>query len=230
MNLEARIAAVRQRIANAVRDAGREPDSVKLVAVSKTQPPQVLDAALELGLRCLGENKVQEAATKLPLLTRAIPEFHFIGHLQSNKINKLMPLNPALVHSIDKLSTARKLHLWLERHDRTQDVLVQVNTSGEASKSGIEPDETHSFCRQLAELPRLRLRGLMTIGALTTDMERVRDCFRLLAGLRARLFNDGLHMATELSMGMTSDFELAIAEGATIVRIGSAIFGVRQTQ
>ena len=229
MNLESRIAAVRERIEKAALAAGRSPQDITLVAVTKTHPAPVLDEALELGLCCLGENKVQEAEAKLPLLHHPLPQFHFIGHLQSNKISKLMPLNPALIHSIDKLSTARKLHDWLTQHDRQQDILVQVNTSGEASKDGIEPGQALAFCQALRELPRLHVRGLMTIGALSNDVERVRGCFVLLRKLRDELQQAGCTQAIELSMGMTGDYELAIAEGATIVRIGSALFGSRPT-
>jgi len=218
---------VYERMAAAARRAGRNPQTVRLVAVTKTQPPQEIDTALAAGILCIGENRVQEAETKLPLLTHPVPQFHFIGHLQTNKGNKLMALRPALIHSLDSPDTAAKIHDWLAQHNATQDVLVQVNTSGEASKSGVEPGEAMAFCRSLSVWPRLRLRGLMTIGALTTDSERIRQCFRLLRALRDELTTTGYTEATELSMGMSGDFELAIEEGATLVRLGSVLFGAR---
>lgn len=229
MSIAQNIASVKARLAAAAHKSGRTADEIKLVAVTKTQPVSVIEEALANGVRNIGENRIQEAEEKLPQLAAKFDEFHFIGHLQSNKIKKLMNLKPTLIHSIDKFSTASKLNDFLTLYDVEQDILIQVNTSGEESKFGIQPQETLAFVERISQLTKLRLKGLMTIGKLTTDEKEIRSCFRLLRELSERIeMADIPNVEMQyLSMGMTGDFELAIAEGANIVRIGSAIFGPR---
>lgn len=229
MSIAQNIAEVKSRLKAAAERSGRNYSDIKLLAVTKTHPVSVIAEALSCGIKYIGENRIQEAGDKLPQLAEKYCEFHFIGHLQSNKIKKLMSLNPTLIHSIDKFSTARKLNDYLTLHDREQDILVQINTSGEASKFGIEPKNTIEFVKQISELSNLNLKGLMTIGKLTDDQEEIRACFRLLRELSEEIKMEAVPNVEmkHLSMGMTSDFELAIEEGANIVRIGSAIFGYR---
>jgi pyridoxal phosphate enzyme (YggS family) len=229
MHIEDRIQEIRQRIATAAEQCGRSLDDVSLIAVTKTHPAEMIDQALAAGIRQIGENKIQEAEQKLPLLTQPYDEFHFIGHLQSNKIKKLMPLKPALIHSIDSFSTAQKLDAWCSEHNHHQDILLQVNTSAEESKWGVEPAALPELCAQVATLPHLHIQGLMTIGIFSDDETAVRTCFKLLRSLRDELPNTAPANVSmhHLSMGMTNDFEIAIQEGATLVRIGSAIFGSR---
>lgn len=229
MHIEDRIQQIRQRIATAAEQCGRCLDDITLIAVTKTHPAEMIDQALAAGIRRIGENKIQEAEQKLPQLTQPYDEFHFIGHLQSNKIKKLMPLKPALIHSIDSFSTAQKLDAWCGEHNHHQDILLQVNTSAEESKWGVEPSALTELCSQIATLPHLHIQGLMTIGIFSDDETTVRNCFKLLRNLRDQLqktvpANVTMH---HLSMGMTHDFEIAIQEGATLVRIGSALFGSR---
>lgn len=204
-------------------------EDIKLVTVTKTHSAEVIMEATEAGAKYIGENKIQEAQAKLPSLEGHYDEFHFIGHLQSNKIKQLMPLNPALIHSIDKLSTAKKLSAYCVENKLNQDILIQVNTTEEDSKSGAGEDQVVSLIRKVALLPNIKIRGLMTIGLFADDPEVTRPYFRNLK----RIFDyvkslniDNVEMKF-LSMGMTHDFEIALEEGANIIRIGSAIFGAR---
>ncbi len=200
---------------------------VTLVAVTKNHDAGAIREALDLGIDVIGENRVQEAERKLPLLKGKYREFHFIGHLQSNKIRKLLALKPTLIHSIDKYSTAEKLDQILQEMDRDQDVLVEVNTSGEDSKEGIEPSDLLPLIRKMTTLKRVHVRGLMTIAPYADDEKRVRASFRMLRELSDAVKDiPGVEMR-HLSMGMTHDFTIAIEEGATLVRIGTAIFGAR---
>ncbi|MCF7792652.1 MAG: YggS family pyridoxal phosphate-dependent enzyme [Candidatus Cloacimonetes bacterium] len=229
MSIAQNIAKVKSRIEAAAKKCGRNSSEIKLLAVTKTHPVSTIEEALANGIRSIGENRIQEAEEKIPQLSGKFSEFHFIGHLQSNKIKKLMPLNPVLIHSIDKFSTARKLNDYLTLYNREQDLLVQVNTSSEESKFGIEPKDTIKFVKQISELTNLHLKGLMTIGKFTDNQHEIRACFKMLREL-SEIVKDTKIPNVEmkyLSMGMTSDFELAIEEGANIVRIGSAIFGSR---
>ncbi len=230
MSIVENIENVKYRIRKVAEKAGRDPKDIKLLAVTKTHPVEVIETALTSGIDLIGENRIQEAEKKIPQLEDKYKEFHFIGHLQSNKIKKLMPLKPALIHSIDKFSTARKLNDYLTLYNQQQDILIQVNTSAERSKFGIEPDETLEFVSKISRLTNLHIKGLMTIGKLTDDRDEIRECFRLLHHLSSEVAAAGIsRLAMDyLSMGMTSDFEIAIEEGANIVRIGSAIFGARK--
>ena len=229
--LRANLDAIRARIDAACRAAGREPSEVRLLPVSKTVDEARLRVAYAVGLRELGENKVQEALAKseamadLPGLRWAL-----IGHLQTNKA-KYAARFASEFQALDSLRVAEALDAQLQKHGRALDVLVQVNTSGEASTFGLPPDEVAAFVKQLPAFSALRVRGLMTLALFSDDAAQVRPCFVRLRELRDRLRQeapDGIGM-DELSMGMSGDFELAIAEGATTVRVGTAIFGSRPT-
>ncbi|TAL98279.1 MAG: YggS family pyridoxal phosphate-dependent enzyme [Paraburkholderia sp.] len=219
--------AVRQRIALAARVAGRDPRSVELLAVSKTFPAEDVRAAHAAGQRAFGENYVQEAVTKIEALAdlRADLEWHFIGPLQSNK-SKPVAENFDWVHSVDRLKIAERLSAQRPDGLPPLNVCLQVNASGEASKSGVAPGEALELARAVAALPRLRLRGLMSIPEPAGDIDAQRAPHRLLHALFEQLRAEGLTLDT-LSMGMSGDLEAAVIEGATIVRIGTAIFGAR---
>ncbi len=205
--------------------AGRNPEEVKIVAVSKTVPPEVLQEAIDAGIALFGENRVQEAAAKIPRL-RGSFAFHLVGHLQSNKAKDAVRLFD-MIHSIDKASTAQKVDAEAGKIGKQQKILVQVNTSGEATKSGAAPEETESLCRDVLQCRNLQLCGLMTIGPLTDNENSVRQSFRMLKDLSDSI-NQSLGISMkELSMGMSSDFPIAVEEGATMVRIGTRIFGAR---
>ncbi|MBN8867606.1 MAG: YggS family pyridoxal phosphate-dependent enzyme [Solirubrobacterales bacterium] len=221
------IATVRGRIAAACERSGRDPASVRLLLATKTIPPERIRVAIEAGETLVAENRVQEVRPKFEALADLEYERHFIGHLQSNKINALVPY-VSCIQTLDRLSLARKLQSRLEREGETREVLVQVNTSGEESKAGLEPDQLAEFIREAAAFDALRIRGLMTIG-LNAEPEVARPSLALLktlAGQVEQLGLDGVEMK-ELSMGMTGDLEVAVEEGSTIVRVGSAIFGSR---
>lgn len=230
-DLRANIAAVRARIDAACARVGRDPSEVRLLPVSKTVPEPRLRLAYEAGCRELGENKVQEAAHKAEAMADlADLRWSVIGHLQTNKA-KLVARFADEFQALDSLRVAEALDRRLQMEGRALDVLVQVNTSGEASKFGLAPDAVEDFVRRLPAYPSLRVRGLMTLALFSDDPARVRPCFARLRELRERLRQaapDGIAM-DELSMGMSGDFELAIEEGATTVRVGQAIFGARAT-
>ena len=223
-----RAAAVRERIARAASRAGRGAGEVTLVAVSKTFPPEAVREAFEAGLRDFGENKVQEAEKKLGALQPLRGQgarFHLVGHLQGNKARRAAQLFD-LIHSVDSIELGQRLeHLGAEL-GRAVEVLVQVDLAGEETKFGL--DETHLFpaLQALRGLKRVRVKGLMTLPPLV-EPEAVRPFFRRLRGLAERAHREGLLYACELSMGMSGDLEVAIEEGATMVRVGTAIFGER---
>lgn len=220
------IGAIRKRIDAACLRAGRAPESVRLLPVSKTVPEDRIRLAYEAGCRDFGENKVQEAFEKseaMADLTDA--RWAVIGHLQTNKA-KFVARFAAEFHALDRLKLAKALDARLQAQGRSLDVFVQVNTSGEASKFGLAPDEVEAFVRELPAFTSLRVRGLMTLALFSDDPALVRPCFVKLRDLRDRLRDNG-HPVHELSMGMSGDFELAIEEGATVVRVGQAIFGAR---
>lgn len=222
----ARVAAVRARIDAAAARAGRDPGEVRLLPVSKTVPSDRLRAAVATGMTLLGENKVQEAARKSQELVDLGVSWALIGHLQTNKARDVVAFATEF-HALDSVRLAEALDRRLRAAGRGLDVFVQVNTSAEESKSGLPPEEVLGF---LAELPRfetLGVRGLMTLAIRSDDAERVRACFRLLRALRDRARDQDLIGPGELSMGMSGDYEMAIEEGATTVRVGQAIFGAR---
>lgn len=227
MSIAENIQKVSSQIVAAAASAGREPSSVRLVAVSKTKPAAMVDEAYNAGQRLFGENYVQELSAKAPEVTSPV-EWHFIGHLQSNKVRQIAGL-VTMIHSVDRLSLAEEIDRQWGRLGRSCDVLVQVNVSGEATKSGTTTREAVELVRRIALLPSIRIRGLMTMPPLFDDPEGARPYFRqlrLLAEEIARLAIPGVAME-ELSMGMSGDYAAAIAEGATLVRVGSAIFGGR---
>ncbi len=221
----ANLQAVNARIAKACAAAGRNPAAVALLAVAKTFPAAALREAHAAGQRAFGENYLQEALAKQAELADLDLEWHFIGPLQSNKTRPVAE-RFAWVHSVERLKTAERLADQRPASLPPLNVCVQVNVSGEASKSGCAPDEAPALCRAVAALPRLRLRGLMAIPEPTQDSALARRRFAVLRNLRDRLNDEGLALDT-LSMGMSDDLEAAIMEGATIVRVGTAIFGER---
>jgi hypothetical protein len=203
---------------------------IKVVAVSKTHPVEAIKYAIEAGIRDFGENYAQELKTKYELLKQISdvqPNWHFIGHLQTNKVKYIIPF-VKLIHSVDSVHLANEINRQAEKHNRVVDVLVQVNTSGEESKFGCEPKEALPLIEQIGQLPKLRVIGLMTIGSFSTDENNIRKEFRLLRSIfeEAKQKFPELPL-TELSMGMTNDYMIAVEEGATILRIGTAIFGER---
>ena len=230
-DLRHNLAAVRARIQAACARVGRDPASVQLLPVSKTRDEATLRMAHAAGCRMLGENKPQEMYRKWEALADlADLRWSAIGHLQTNKA-KLVARCAAQFQALDSLRVAQALERRLQEEGRALDVFVQVNTSGEASKFGLPPDEVAAFLRQLPAFPALRVRGLMTLALLSDDSARVRECFVTLRQLRDRLRQDapaGIGL-DELSMGMSGDYEIAIEEGATVVRVGQAIFGARAT-
>jgi len=221
----ANLQAVNARIAKACAAAGRNPAAVALLAVAKTFPAAALREAHAAGQRAFGENYLQEALAKQAELADLDLEWHFIGPLQSNKTRPVAE-RFAWVHSVERLRIAERLADQRPAALPPLNVCVQVNVSGEASKSGCAPDEAPALCRAVAALPRLRLRGLMAIPEPTQDSALARRRFAVLRQLRDRLNGEGLALDT-LSMGMSDDLEAAIMEGATIVRVGTAIFGER---
>jgi pyridoxal phosphate enzyme (YggS family) len=224
-SIAANLQAVRARIFAACAAAARAPESVSLLAVSKTWPASDVSEAALAQQRMFGENYVQEAVAKIAALATQKLEWHFIGPLQNNK-TKLVAENFAWVHSIDNLKTAQRLAQQRPAALPALNVCVQVNVSDEATKGGVSPATTMNLAREIHSLPNLNLRGLMTIPAATTDMAIQRQQFSMLRELLDNLNRDGLNLDT-LSMGMSHDLEAAILEGATIVRVGTAIFGER---
>lgn len=216
---------VRQRISKAARNSGRAPGDIALLAVSKTWPAAAIEEAEACGQHAFGENYVQEAVAKMAALPGHALEWHFIGPLQSNK-TRLVAEHFDWVHSIDRAKIAERLSAQRPRHLPPLQVCVEINISGQASKSGCPPDAALALCRTIAALPNLDLRGLMAIPAPAEDLAAQRQPFRQLHHLFERLRSAGLPLDT-LSMGMSHDLEAAIAEGATLVRIGTAVFGNR---
>lgn len=236
----ARLRQVRARLRDAEVAAGREPGSVRLLLATKTVPAELVRAAVEADSAdvraagvgapvLLGENRVQELVAKAPVLADLAAELHLIGPLQSNKVNHALRW-ATCVESVDSLELARRLAERCVASDRELDVLVQVNVSGEPTKRGAPPEEALGLATAVAALPALRLRGLMTIGANSTDPTLVRAGYARLRSLRDDVVASGAPGtadATGLSMGMSGDLELAVAEGATTVRVGTAVFGSR---
>jgi len=220
--------AVKSRVRAAAQASGRDAGAVRLLAVSKTWPADSVRAAFVAGQRAFGENYVQEAVTKITALDDLELEWHFIGPLQSNKTRDVAE-NFDWVHSLDRLRIAERLSAQRPANLPPLQICIQVNVSGEASKSGLPPEQVAELARAVATLPRLRLRGLMAIPEPSEDAALLRSRFALLRDLLAQLNANGMKLDV-LSMGMTDDFEVAIAEGATIVRVGTAIFGARKRQ
>lgn len=230
-DLGERISAVRRRVADAATSAGRDPSDVRLLLATKTLPDDVVRAAVLAGADLVGENRVQELVAHAAAVADLGPEVHLIGHLQSNKVTAVVhPERPLVrcIESVDGLPIAQRLSRRCAELDRELDVMVQVNVSGEATKSGVTPAAAADLAARVAGLPRLRLTGFMTIGLNSPDAGAVRAGYARLREVRDAVVRD-LPDAAELSMGMSGDLELAVAEGATIVRVGTAVFGARTT-
>jgi len=228
--LTQRLAEVRNRIESCARSCGRSPDEITLVAVSKTHPAEIIREAIAAGVADLGENRVQEADAKIPEVGRQSARWHLIGHLQSNKARRAVELFD-VIHSLDSAALTRRLNRVCVELDRKDlPVLIQVDLGHEASKSGAAENDLPQIIESIRESERLRLTGLMTVPPFFEDTELVRPFFRRLRELRDELQTRGVFAGQrgELSMGMTHDFEVAIEEGATMVRVGTAIFGERK--
>lgn len=227
MNIAANLDAVRQRIDAACRVAGRSPDEVRLLPISKTHPMDALVEAFDAGARLFGENKVQELAAKAT--DPGAPEgiaWSMIGHLQTNKVRDVARYASEF-QALDTVRVAEALDRRLQSEGRSLNVFIEVDTSGEAGKFGVPPQDVVDLAGRLRSYTSLRLIGLMTVAAHTTDIERVAGCFETLAAVRDRVRSDVDEGCQELSMGMSGDLELAIAHGSTCVRVGTAIFGRR---
>jgi pyridoxal phosphate enzyme (YggS family) len=226
--LQDRLNRVRERIQKAALDCNRSADSIHLIAVSKTMPAEVVQEAIEAGVSDLGENYIQEARDKINRLARAPVNWHFIGHLQSNKAKYAVRLFD-LIHSVDSLKLARELDKYAQKNDKIQAVLIQVNVAREDSKSGVYVENTLKLLTDIAQLENIAVKGLMTMPPYFNAPEKVRPFFAALRELRDHIRSERIPNIAmdELSMGMTGDFEAAIEEGATMVRIGTAIFGER---
>lgn len=215
---------LKKRIATAAQKRGISPEDIALVAVTKTVSPEKINLALQHGIKIIGENKIQEARDKFTQLNCPV-EKHMIGHLQRNKVKYAVEMFN-MIQSVDSLRLAEEIN---QRTESRMPILIEVNTSGESSKFGCAPEETIDLLKQISSLSNLEVQGFMTIGLFTDDIEKVRPRFKMLKGIFDEAKNLSLPNAniSILSMGMTSDFEIAIEEGANMVRIGTAIFGPR---
>lgn len=226
--MAAAIADIKTRIARAAAAAGRKPEDVRLLPVTKTKPAAMLKQAYDLGLHTFGENYIQEARQKFAELSALDIGWHFIGHLQSNKAKYAVKMFD-LIHSVDSLNLAQALDMEAAKIGKVQAILIQVNEGGEASKSGVKPGAALELVKAVAQLPHLKLKGLMTLPPFFDNPVAARPYFAHLRCIRdeiSALQLPGVEL-NELSMGMTGDFEAAIAEGSTMVRIGTALFGAR---
>lgn len=225
------ILSVQQRMRRACERVHRSPDEVRLLLATKTVCAEHIRRAFQTGVTLIAENRVQELRKKFYALRHTVHTNHFIGHLQTNKIKDILKYNVTCIHSLDRLSLAEKLFDRLREENRNIDVLVQVNTSEEKSKFGVMPDEVLGFLKEVALMENLNVKGLMTLGLFSNDLTKVRACFRLLREVQQEVAAANIPgvVMRELSMGMTGDFEIAIEEGATIIRVGSAVFGQRRT-
>ena len=218
-----------KRIEVSCNRAGRNPEEVKLLLATKTVPAERIKVALNAGQTLIGENKVQELKEKFEALKETPHTKHFIGHLQSNKIKDILKCNVACIQSLDRFDLAEKLHQRLQAEGKTIEVFIQVNTSDEESKFGASPESAIELVKQVAQLEALKVKGLMTIGLFSYETEKVRACFRLLKSIQQQII--GLKISNvemnELSMGMSGDMETAIEDAATIIRVGTAVFGQR---
>ena len=227
MSLEDNLKKVRERIAKAALDSGREPSEIKIVAVTKTHGAGVVDEAVGAGLVDVGENKVQEFLEKSENVTASC-KWHFIGHLQRNKVKKIIGRFD-LIHGVNSFKLAERLSTLSAGEGVVSDILIQVNTSGEESKFGIRPDEAEKLCEEISDLEGVKVRGLMTMAPWVEERAVIANSFRGLRRLRERLQARNIENISmeHLSMGMTDDFEIAIAEGSTILRLGRVLFGAR---
>lgn len=220
---------IHERINKACEKAARKPDEVRLLLATKTVSAEHIKTALENGQLLIAENKVQELKEKYEQLKNIPHENHFIGHLQTNKIKDVLKYNVSCIQSLDRVELAEKLHQRLISEGKTIDVLIQVNTSDEESKFGVPPEDAIQLTRKVSEFSTLKIKGLMTIGLFSAEPEKVRQCFKILKNLQQEIIRQNIPNVEmkELSMGMSGDLETAIEEGATIVRVGTAVFGAR---
>lgn len=218
---------VEERIRRACVRSGRNRNDVTLIAVSKTKPAEVLQEAYDLGIRTFGENKVQELTEKYDLLPGDI-QWHMIGHLQRNKVKYIID-KAELIHSVDSLRLAEAIEKEAEKHDMICDVLIEVNVAGEESKYGVAPEELNDLIMEISRFRHIRVRGLMTIAPFVENPEENRPIFACLRKLSVDIASKNIDNITMsvLSMGMTNDYETAIEEGATMIRVGTGIFGAR---
>lgn len=223
-----RINAIHQRMRNACAACNRDPATVRLLLATKTVPADKIRIAIQSGSTLTGENKVQEFREKIPALRDLDYERHYIGHLQTNKVKEVLQY-VSCIQSVDRMALVQELDKRLLAAGRSLDVLVQVNTSYEPSKFGLEPEAVPGFIQQVAHYDTLNVKGLMTIGLFDADAEKVRPSFLLLKKLQDQLTDLGINRVSmkELSMGVSGDLETAIEEGATIIRVGTAVFGQR---
>jgi pyridoxal phosphate enzyme (YggS family) len=226
MDLAENLNLIRQRIAAACSRCDREPNSVTLLAVAKTHPPETIRAAAELGLHVFGENKVQEAKAKIPLCPGKL-RWHFIGHLQSNKVRDAVHFFE-MIESVDSLPLAQEINKRAAESAKTMPVLLEVNLAGEASKFGYKPEQLLAELKEINALPRIEIHGLMTVPPWSPEPEDSRPFFRQLRELKSQCEQILGAPLPHLSMGMSGDFEVAIEEGASIVRLGTALFGSRK--
>ncbi|HQS25295.1 MAG: YggS family pyridoxal phosphate enzyme [Sphingobacteriia bacterium 24-36-13] len=219
------IAKIKGRIKIAAENSDRNPNEIKLLLATKTVSAQNIKIALETGETLIGENKVQELIEKVEILKTIPYQKHFIGHLQTNKIKEVIKYADC-IQSVDRFELAEKLQKRLEFENKSIDIFIQVNTSYEESKFGVSPETALDFAQQIKQFDRLNIKGLMTIGLFSAETEQVRKCFRLLKTIQNEMLQRDISV-NELSMGMSGDFETAIEEGSTIVRVGTTIFGKR---
>ena len=227
--LRGRLQRIAAEIDQATAASSRDPGAVRLLLATKTIEPARIRVAVEAGFSLIGENRVQEVVAKAPDLAGRPHETHLIGHLQSNKVNQVLP-HVTCIQSVDSAELGRRLNDRIQALERTLDVFIQVNVSGEISKAGVRLDQVPALLAELAHCPALRVRGYMTVGLNSPDRAAVRAGYRALARCRDEALTQGrpgAELAVELSMGMSGDFADAIAEGATMVRLGSAVFGAR---
>lgn len=220
---------IKKRIANACQIAGRDPKSVQLLLATKTISPETIAFAIQSGETLIAENRIQEVIQKYDALKHIPHTAHFIGHLQTNKVKYALKYGISCIQSVDNIGLVMELQKRLLPENRTMDILIQVNTSGEASKFGIVPGKALDFVKTVSSYSQIQIKGLMTIGALSEDTHKIRTCFQKLKSIQQEISTlqlANVSMET-LSMGMSGDLEIAIEEGATIIRVGSAIFGSR---
>lgn len=227
MNWEQSYEEIQKRIEAVCKKAGRSPKEVTLVAVSKTHPPESVNALAQLGIVDFGENKVQEAKAKIPLCGGNL-RWHGIGHLQTNKVRDAVKLF-AIIHSVDSLRLAHEIEKQAELQSKHIPILLEVNVSGEGTKFGLKPEEIIQIALEINRCPHLELRGLMTMAPYSDENEKSRPYFRNLARLKSELEQRLGAPLPDLSMGMSGDFEIGIEEGATLIRIGTALFGERKS-
>ena len=227
MSITENLSMVENKIAAACKRAGRERDEVKLIAVSKTQPVEAIREAIEYGINSFGENRVQELREKTEIIKDNL-DWHLIGHLQTNKV-KFVVGKVSLIHSLENIRLAEALDKEAAKLGITVDVLAEINVAKEASKFGVNPEDAENFIREVSKFPNINIKGLMTVAPYTDISEENRKYFRQLKKIMVDLNSKNIHNVSMnvLSMGMTGDYEVAIEEGATLVRVGTGIFGSR---